>query len=76
MPLVDVLGIDWNRLSAAGFEFACAFLARIQASQSLFEGQLAHSSPEQICLEVGGNQARARDWRGQNALCWAFAGLF
>jgi hypothetical protein len=39
-------------------------VAPVRQSQSPFEGQPTQSSPEQICLEVGGIQARAR-------LAWA-----
>jgi hypothetical protein len=68
MPLK---GIGWNRLPVAGFEFICAVLARILQSQSPFEGQLPHSSPEQICLAVGGKRP-VRFWRGQERFALVF----
>jgi large subunit ribosomal protein L13 len=38
-------------------------------------GERRHSSPEQICLVVGGKQACALDRRGQSALRWIFVGF-
>ncbi len=64
--------IGWNRLLAAGFSFRGVSFMRIRPARVLLKGELRQSSPEQICLAVGGNKARALDRRGQSAWRWIF----
>jgi hypothetical protein len=59
MPL---LGVGWSRPSAAG----CAEAGADPAEPEPLEGQPRQFSPEQDCLDVGRNQARAR-------FAWAYA---
>ena len=55
--LVDIpYGVGWSRPPAAGRDFN---IASVQQGQSLFEGQPSQFSPEQDCLDVGRNRARA-----------------
>ena len=53
MPL---MGVGWSRPSAAESAARVADSAKPEP----FEGQPRQFSPEQICLEVGRNRARAR----------------
>src|SRR6202789_4632157 len=62
MPLV---GVGWNRPPAAG----CAEVGADQAEPEPFVGQPRQFSPEQDCLDVGRNRARAHcAWAHRN-LC-------
>ena len=47
------------------------YLERLLGGPELFEGQFPQFSPEQNCLDVGGNYARAR-FAWAKALCAAF----
>ena len=71
--LVESLAVhvNWDRLEQAtgGWERA---IQTPLADPGPLRGRLPQSSPEQICLAVGGNSARALDCAGKSALRWFF----
>jgi hypothetical protein len=64
--------IDWHRLPAAGFVFKRALFGASGIARVLERGQPEHSSPEQICLAVGGNWPVRSIGMGKSALRWFF----